>query len=152
MDQKETVRTLMSAVQAGDFAVAASLLSDDFRFSGSVPGTLTGAQWIGMSERLKAAFPDLDYHFAVDHTERSVVGVTARMTGTHTGILDLTALGLGASPATGKAFSMGLEYGDVTVRDDKVVCWAVQPATGAGLMHILAQLGIPVRAQGGSQN
>lgn len=151
MDQKETVRTLMDAVQTGNFRLAQSLLSDDFRFSGPVPEPLSGSQWIGMGESLKAACPDLDYHFAVDHTERSVVGITTRMTGTQTEFLDLTVMGLGTSPATGNAFSMGLEYGDVTVRDEKVVAWALRPTSGAGLLHILAQLGITSRTEAGPE-
>jgi hypothetical protein len=140
MNPQETVRTLMDAVQAGDFRTARALLSSDFHFSGSVPEPLGAGPWIGLSANLKTAFPNLDYHFGVKGAAGGVVKISARLTGRHTGNLNLMALDMGMMAATGKAFSMAYEEGEVTVRDQQVTQWTVQPCEGAGLMTILSQL------------
>ncbi len=147
MNPKETVKALISALQAGDFARAKSYLSDDFQFSGSVPNPLSAGQWLEMSEDLKTACPNLNYHYRLERAEHNPVRIAARFTGTHTAAMSLTSLPVDSVPATGKSFSMDVEYGKVTVRDEKVVSWKMQPNNGAGLMAILEQLGISASAQ-----
>lgn len=142
MNAKTTVKTLTDAVQTGDFKTAKSLLSDDFKFSGPVPEPVNREQWLGMSANLKTAFPNLDYHFALVGADGDVAHISAQLSGTHSGSLDLKAMGMGVIPATGKSFSAALEHGDVTTRGDKVVSWANQPTEGAGIMAILSQLGV----------
>jgi hypothetical protein len=140
MNPKETVRTLMNAVQRGDFKTARSLLSRDFHFSGSIPEPLGAGPWIGLSANLKTAFPNLNYHFGIKGAVGDVVKISARLTGTHTGNLNLTAMDIGIMPASGRPFSMEYEEGEVTVRDQKVAAWTAQTCEGAGLMSLLAQL------------
>jgi hypothetical protein len=139
MNPKETVRTLMNALQRGNFKMARSLLSRDFHFIGSVPEPLGAGPWIGLSANLKTAFPNLNYHFGIKGAAGRVVKISARLTGTHTGTLNLTAMDIRMLPATGKSFSMDYEEGQVTVRDQKVMAWTAQPCQGAGLMTLLAQ-------------
>ena len=147
MDAKATVKTLLDAVQTGDFKKAKSLLTDDFQFSGPVPEPITGEQWLGMSGDLKVAFPNLDYHFAIAGADGNVVNISSQSTGTHSGSLDLTGMGMGVIPATGKSFSTARAPTKVTVRDEKVASWANQPTEGAGLIAALSQLGINVPAR-----
>ena len=147
MDAKATVKALMDAVQTADFKKAKSLLADDFQFSGPIHEPVNGEQWLGMLTSLKTAFPKLDYHFGIEGADANVVHITAQLSGTHSGSLDLTAMGMGVTPATGKSFSAAREPGNVTVQGDKVASWAVQPTEGAGLMAILSQLGISVPAK-----
>src|SRR5664279_1190542 len=89
MTPQETVRTLMDALQTGNFKKARSLLSSDFHFSGAVPEPLGAGPWIGLSANLKTAFPNLDYHFGIKESVGSVVKISARLTGRHTGNLNL---------------------------------------------------------------
>ena len=140
MNPQETVKTLMNAIQAGDFKTARSLLSTDFHFSGSVPEPLGAGPWIGLSANLKTAFPNLNYHFGIQEVIESVVKISTRLTGTHTGALNLTALQMGRMPATGKRFSMAYQEAEVTVCDQQVSAWKVQANDDAGLMTLLAQL------------
>jgi SnoaL-like polyketide cyclase len=144
MNARETVKTLQSALQSGDFKKAKTFLSDDFQFSGPIPEPVNGEQWMGISTNLKVAFPNLDYHFGIESAEGNVVHISAQLSGKHTGNLDLTAMGMGVIPATGKSFSAKREQADVTLRGDKVASWAVQPTEGAGLVAVLSQLGIQV--------
>lgn len=144
MDPKKTVQTLLDAIQKGDFKMAKSLLSPDFKFSGPVPEPINGDNWLGMSTNLKKAFPDLDYHFHVTGADGDVVKITAQLKGTHTNDLDVSAMNMGVIPATKKSFANPLEHGKLTVKGDKVTSWAVEPISGGGLMGILGQLGVRV--------
>ena len=140
MNKRETVQALMDAVQKGDFENAKPLLADDFQFSGPVPEPINKEAWLEMSASLKAAFPDLDYHFKVIGADGDVVRSTAQLSGTHSGPFDLTGMNLGMIPATKKTFSTKSEKTKVTVKDGKITLWAVEPNDGAGLMEILKQL------------
>jgi predicted ester cyclase len=142
MNKRETVQALMDSVQKGDFENAKTMLADDFQFSGSVPEPINAEAWLGMSASLRAAFPDLNYHFKVIGANGDVVKSTTQLSGTHSGSFDLTDMNMGVIPATNKAFSAKLEKTKVTVKDNKITLWAVEPTDGAGLKAILGQLGV----------
>ena len=147
MNQREIVQTLLDSVQKGDFVKTKSLLADDFQFSGPIPEPINREAWLEMSASLKAAFPDLDYHFHVIGADDDVVKTTSQLSGTHTGAFDLTNMKMGVIPATRKAFSAKAEKTKITVKDNKITSWAVEPTEGAGLKAILGQLGVAVPAK-----
>ena len=142
MNKREIVQTLLDSVQKGDFEKAKSLLSDDFQFSGPIPEPVNREAWIGMSSSLKTAFPDLDYRFKVIGADDDVVKTTSQLSGTHSGSFDLTNMNMGVIPATNKAFSAKLEKTKITVKENKITSWTVEPTQGAGLNAILDQLGV----------
>ena len=142
MNKRETVQALTDSVQKGDFETAKSMLADDFQFSGPVPEPIDKEAWLGMSSNLKTAFPDLDYHFKVIGADDDVVRTTSQLSGTHTGSFDLTNMNMGVIPATKKAFSAKLENAKITVRENKITSYAVEPTDGAGMYAILGQLGV----------
>ena len=146
MNKRETVQALMDAVQKGDLEIAESMLTDDFQFSGPVPEPINKEAWLGMSSSLRIAFPDLDYHFKVIGTEGDVVRSTSQLSGTHTGSLDLTNMQMGVIPATNKTFVTPREKTKITVKENKITAWAVEPTQGAGVMEILKQLDVEVPA------
>ena len=142
MNKREIVQGLMDSIQKGDFENAKSMLSDDFQFSGPIPKPVNREEWLTMSANLKTAFPDLNYHFIVTDTDGDVVKTTSQLTGTHTGSFDLTAMKMGVIPATEKRFSSKIEKTKITVKDNMVKSWVVEPNDGAGLNVILGQLGV----------
>ena len=146
MNKRETVQALMDAVQKGDLEIAESMLADEFQFSGPVPEPINKESWLGMSSSLQTAFPDLDYHFKVIGTEGDVVRTTSQLSGTHTGSLDLTNMQMGVIPATNKTFVTSREKTKVTVKENKIAAWAVEPTQGAGVMEILKQLEVETPA------
>lgn len=146
MDTKTTVQSLMDAVQMGNFEKAKSFLSSDFKFSGPVPEPISADAWMGMSASLKAAFPNLNYNFKVESVDGETAHVSAELSGTHSGELDLTSMDMGMIPATGKSFKAAHEHGMATLRDGKIIAWAMEPTEGAGLMAILGQLGVKIPA------
>ena len=144
MNKREIVQSLMDSIQKGDFVHAKTMLADDFQFSGPVPTPINRDSWLGMSASLKTAFPNLDYHFNVIGAQGDVVKTTSQLSGTHTDPFDLTAMNMGVIPATDQDFSVKVEKTKVTVKDNKVTSWAVEPTDGAGLSAILDQLGVKV--------
>jgi predicted ester cyclase len=146
MNKRETVQALMDSIQKGDFENARTMLAEDFQFSGSVPEPINKETWLGMSVSLKRAFPDLDYHFKVIGTEGNVVRTTSQLSGTNHGAFDLSNMNMGVIPATNKTFSTKSEKTKVTVKDDKITLWAVEPNGGGGLMEILKQLDVKLPA------
>ena len=142
MNKRETVQALLDAVQKADFEQAKSMLADDFQFSGPVPETINKDAWLGMSSSLKTAFPNLDYHFRVIGTEGDIVRATSQLSGTHSGSFDLTGMNMGLIPATGKTFAASLEKTRITVKDNKITAWAVEPTQGAGMEAIIKLLDV----------
>jgi hypothetical protein len=132
----------MDSVQTGDFDKARTLLSDDFQFRGLVRRPLNGKTWLRMSASLKMAFAGLNYHFKVDSANGNVVNTSSQMSGNNRGAFDLTGLHMGVISATNKDFSTAKENHTITVKDEKVSSWVVEPTEGAGLMAILKQLDV----------
>ena len=142
MNKRETVQALMDSIQKGDFVNAKSMLAENFEFSGPVPAPINAEAWLGMSASLKTAFPDLDYHFKAIGSDGDVVKTTSQLSGTHSGSFDLTGMNMGVIPATNKTFSARMEKTKVTVKNDKVTAWVVEPTDGAGLTEILKQIAV----------
>ncbi len=144
MNKREIVQALMDAVQKGDLEIAESMLADDFQFSGPIPEPINKEAWLGMSSSLRTAFPDLDYHFKVIGTEGDVVRTTSQLSGTHTGSFDLRNMQMGVIPATNKTFVATREKTKITIKENKITAWTVEPTQGAGVMEILKQLDVEI--------
>ena len=142
MNKQEIVQGLMDSIQKGDFVKAKSMLTDDFQFSGPIPKPVNREAWLAMSANLKTAFPDLNYRFIVSGMDGDIVKTTSQLSGTHTGSFDLTDMKMGVIPATKKAFSSKIEKTKITVKNNLIQSWVVEPTDGAGLNAILGQLGV----------
>ncbi len=142
MNKREIVQAMMDSIQKGDFESTKTMLADDFQFSGSIPDPINKETWLGMSVNLKAAFPDINYHFKVIGTQGDIVRSTTQLSGTHSGSFNLTNINMGIIPATNKTFSSKPEKTKVTVKENKITSWVVEPTDGAGLKAILGQLGV----------
>jgi hypothetical protein len=132
----------MDSVQKGDLENAKTMLADDFQFSGPVPEPINKEAWLALNSNLKTAFPDLDYHFKVIGADGDVVKTTSQWSGTHTGPFDLTNMHMGVIPATNKVFSAKPEKIKITVKENKITSWAVEPTEGTGLQALLDQLSV----------
>ena len=143
MSTKEIALAFAAKWQATDGEGLSALCTDDFLFSGPVPLPLGLSETIEWISVLKHAAPDIDYHQAhVQFENGNIVHLITQVTGTHTGNLDLTDFGMGIIPPTGKSFSTPLENAQVTIRDEKVTRYHVDPRPDAGILGMLAALGI----------
>jgi hypothetical protein len=147
MNAREIVQALFDSVQRGDFQKARFLVSNDCQFRDGSAEPIKREAWMRINKNLKKAFPNLDYHFHVDRVDGldgGIVKISAELKGTHSGVLDLTSVGLGVTPATHRSFATPREHGRVTIKGDKVASWVVDRIEGGGLRGILGQLGIAV--------
>jgi len=144
MDIREVTHAFIEAFQAGDFDTAASYLADDFELTGLMPQPISGAAWLALAASLRAAFPDLNYNFHVASVDGSVVRVTNQLSGTHTGGWDLSGVGMGVIPATGKRISLPEEGSEGLVENGKLVSLHIHSTPEGGTMGILSQLGMEV--------
>jgi hypothetical protein len=142
MNTQELAQAIEAAFGARDLDAVAGYLSEDFQFSGPTPEPVGKAKYIGLTRTLLAAFPDINFNARTAGVEGDVIKTTSQLTGTHTADLDLTPMGMGVIPPTGKSFSNPLEEGEMKVRDGKVVSWEIERTDGGGLVGILAQIGV----------
>lgn len=142
MNAVDTAKRVFELIEAKDTAGAAKLLTDDFTFSGPTPEPIGGAQWLAMHDKLNAAFPDWKFNLTDVHEHGDFIHSTAQITGTHTGDLDLSPMGMPTIPATGKAVKLPREELNVKVVGDKIKSIDGPPVEGGGLMGILGQLGV----------
>jgi len=142
MRTREIAEAFLAGINVLDLDAAAPYCADNFTYSGPVPKPVSVQEWRGLAALFRTAFPDWSFNARVERVEGDVVHVTAQVTGTHTGNLDLTALDIGIIPATGKSISLPQGTGRVTLEGDKVVNLHFDVVPGAGIPGILAQLGV----------
>ena len=69
MNARETAQAFADAFNAGDLEKVADYLAEDFQFSGPTPQPLGAAEWLGMTQALQAAFPDIQYNLRILNVE-----------------------------------------------------------------------------------
>jgi len=126
----------------GDIDAFANLLSDDFQNldqDGSVAFTKDG--FLSLIRVLDAAFSHLGFVVTELYEEGDFIVISGHNEGVHTADLDLSGLGLGVVPATGKKVVWPEASARLTIVSDKVT--RLEPHAGpAGLKAFLTALGV----------
>jgi predicted ester cyclase len=146
MDTKQIAEEFLTTFQAKDFTKFRTYLSDDFTFSGPTLEPVSADQWMGIVMGMRAAFPDLNYNLKITGYEGNKIMTTTQLTGTHTKDWDLTSMGIGVIPATGKTFSNPKEEGLMTIKDGKITSYFINSKEESGIPGMLKQLGVKVPA------
>ncbi|HZO76248.1 MAG TPA: nuclear transport factor 2 family protein [Ktedonobacteraceae bacterium] len=140
MNTTTTVKTLITALQAGDMEMAASIMSDDFLISGLTPRPLNKGEFLAFQSELLGAMPDFSY--SLDQIQQgNEVTALIQITGTHTGNLSLPLFGLRSIQPTGIAIVLPQVPCEFQVDDGKVVGVRVEQVPGGGLSGLLQQIG-----------
>src|SRR5438067_4931981 len=64
MSSTEIVQTFITALQSGDFELAAKCMADDFVLSGWAPQPLDKGVFLAMQSELHNAMPDYSFHLS----------------------------------------------------------------------------------------
>jgi predicted ester cyclase len=144
MNELDIAKKLVSYIERRDWESARNLLSSDYTFSGPVPEPINAAGWLGLHEKLGAAFPDWAFNPSDMRVEGDVVHATMHITGTHSGELDLSNLGLPKISATGKKIKLPPEMAEIRIEGGKVRNFRTTPNPDAGVSGILKQLGVAI--------
>jgi len=119
-----------------------ALYTDDFQFTNALGGPpMDRNAWLGMADLMESAIPDISTVFEDIREEGDSLLVTSHWEGTFTNDFDLSALGLGVIPATGKVVVFPTSTVRMTFDGDKL-CAVYDPATGpdAGMAGFLRAL------------
>lgn len=141
MDAIDTVKTFMTALQAGDLELAAQYMSDDFSMSGWTAQPIGRGEFLAMQSALHAAMPDLSYQLQDLREERDGVTGLMALSGTHMQDLSLPMFGIPLIPATGIAVALPQVYVEYTFDDGEVKVMLVEEVRGGGLTGLLQQIG-----------
>lgn len=116
-------------------------LSDDFQFldkDGNVQ--MDKAGYIGFGYLLFASLKDLKFVYSDLREEGNDVMIDSHWEGTFTSDMDLSAMGMGVVPASGKKIVWPDSSSKWKVKDDKVV--SIQDFSTGGIGEFLAPLGV----------
>ena len=115
MNKVDIVRTAFNFDSQGE------LLADNFTATDSVGGPpMDRTAWMAMGDMMRASFPDIDFVIEDIREEGDGVQVTGYFSGTFTNDFDLTPLGMGVFPATGKNIRWPSGTSQVTIEDGKI--------------------------------
>ncbi len=117
-------------------------LSDDYKNydkDGNV--IMDKAMYLGMGKLLGSAFPDIKGFYSDVREEGDSIIVRYHFEGTHTGDLDLSAMGLGVIPASGKKIVWPDDTTAFEIQGDKIISNRTY-GDSAGVESFLAALGV----------
>ena len=141
MDPTEVVRAFFNALNTSGPEAAAKYLADSYETETPPTPPLSKEQWIGSQKMFLAGFPNLHETFEVQSVDGNLVRGINRVAGTHSGDLDLSGMGIGIVPTTGKRAKAVVSVTHV-VDDGKIISTKGEPVDNMGLENVLAQLGI----------
>jgi hypothetical protein len=142
MSKRETTEAFLSKYSVLDIQGASLYITDDFTYSGPFPEPLSFEDWKQSSIPFQKSFPDWNFNAALAREEEDAIHITVHVTATHTGDFDLSGLGMGVVPATGKAIALPETKGRLTFEGDKIANLDLDMVEGTGIPGILAQLGV----------
>ena len=143
---REVAEEITTALENHDLDRARSLMADNFTFHDpdSPRGEMSVDEWLGATRSMHQAFPDLSYNFEIEREEGNQVWVSASLEGTHTGDWDLSPMGIGVIPATGRKVSTARGTTRGTINDDGNIerIEVVDQDEDGGVMGVMKQVGI----------
>lgn len=141
MDPAEVVKMFFDTLNTSGPEAAADYLAENYTTESPPFPPRSKEQWVGSQKMFSNAFPDMHEAFEIQGVDGNVVRGINRTTGTHTGDFDLSGMGIGVIPATGKLATTVFSVTHV-VEDGKIVSTKGEPVDNMGLENVLAQLGI----------
>ena len=140
-DNIEIVRSLLRALDDGDFDGVKALLAPDFGKVAATTGKpMSRDEWLVAHEDLHRSFPDLKLHPRGFRAEGDQVTVTVQITARNTAPIRLARLGIEELPATGIELHVPPHTDTFTVHDGKVVDIHTVIPPGGGLPGMLDQI------------
>ena len=140
MSNEEVVQSFITALQSGDFDLAAGLMSDDFVASGFTPGPLDKGEFLAMQSELHDAIPDYDFHLTDIQEHDNGTEALIQITGTHEADLELPIFGLPLVPTTGLAIDLPQVHTVYRVTGGKIAEMSFESLPGSGLAGLLQQI------------
>ncbi|MGE5499747.1 MAG: nuclear transport factor 2 family protein [Syntrophothermus sp.] len=135
------VEEFLMAIERGDFRMAESLLSKDFRITGFEPDPVHGREYLAIMKNILKGIPDFRFNFRITRQEENLVEVKIKMTGIQTHIIPSLLPGMKDIQPTDKWISMPEETAEVTIRSDRIERINLHTIAGGGLQGLVKQIG-----------
>jgi len=140
MNRRDIAEAFLAAVNKFDLDAASMYCTDNFTYSGPFPQPVSMQEWKAASALFLNAFPDWQFNMRLEHDHGDMMHISAQITGTHHGDLDLSSLGMQVIPATHRVIRLAPVMGELTFEGDKVANLHIHVVDGAGIPAIVAQL------------
>ena len=105
---------------AHDFDAAYGYFADDFQWVQADGVVMDRDAYIGMANMLRSAIPDLSHVVGEVREESGTITMVSHFEGTHKNDLDLSALGMGVFPASGRKIVFPEGITRLSVKGDKI--------------------------------
>ena len=137
----DTVKSLMTALEANDLDIAESLLDDNFVMDGWTPQILDKKGFLQVIRGLKEGIPGLIFNLHNIQGEDKAVTGTWQIVGYQTDILNIPVLSLPPIPQMGRSVSLPTEDVEFTTNNNRITRLLVKHSDGGGIRGLLNQLG-----------
>jgi len=143
MKAEKIVKDLLAAWEAHDLTKTASLLADNFKLTGAAPQSLNREAFLLFQRVHNEAFADWKFTVIELDAIGHEVDVIYYIRATHTGIYDLSNLGMVMRPIrpSDKSLRWSIEHMTCTVKNDKISQIEVETAQGDWVTGIIEWLG-----------
>lgn len=142
MTNSEILKKWGASTVNGDWETFNALTSDDFQLIGPGPEPLDKQAYQGWIKSVVEANTNHSNNLELTSVSDNVFKGTVQMEGTHSKDWDLSFMGLGIIPVTGKSWRNPKENLTVTLKDGKIVKCEVEVPENGGIGGILTQLGV----------
>jgi predicted ester cyclase len=144
MNPAAIAKAALSAWEEGNPAKTAELLAEDFTLIGPAPVPLDKSAFLAFQQVHNEGFADWKFNPEVAEERDDYVRLDIQITATHTGVYDVSKLGLPVPPipATGKRRQWPQESLTFTVKEGKISSIHAQVAPEGGIAGTLAWLGV----------
>src|SRR5690242_19015894 len=120
MSSTEVVQTFITALQSGDFELAAKCMTDDFVLNGWAPQPLDKGMFLAMQSELHNAMPDYAFHLSNLEEGNNQVEALIQISGTHRNDLSLPMFDLQHIPYSGVAIDLSQVHTNFSLTGDKI--------------------------------
>jgi hypothetical protein len=142
MKELEITIGFIMALEEGNLGRVSELLTMDMVFCGPVKQPLNRLDYLAIITGLRAAIPNLKFHFYNVEVDGRFVSMTTQVTGSHTFTLPAIYPGMTSHPPSGLSFKLPLERMEFALEAHKIARIHVDPVPGGGFTGILEQLNI----------
>ena len=144
MSNLDVAKETVDALENKDWDAASALMADDFTFEGGTPEPIDKDGFLGLSKAMATAMPDWSYqaHDFAQLDDDDDVSCTVNVGGTHTGQLNLPAMGITGVAPTGKSARSPDEKITLSIRDGKVAKLHADVPPNGGVAGVLQQIGV----------
>lgn len=149
MTNTEIAKSLYAAWENNDLNKAASILSDSFVLTGPAPVPLNKDAYLTFQSVHNTGFSNWSFNARDFRENGNTVVCMCRISATHTGVYDVSRLGLPVPPVqpTGITPIWAEERMTFTISGGKITALVVeQLGEGAGVVGTLRQLGVALPA------